>query len=153
MLFQHTCIRWSWVPCLMALASIVSMGEGLAEPPERGSAPGAPIVPVDEELWNIAADELGVYIRQLELHLAWMRKWAAFRHDTDTVTAVEALQKKLSVAKEKHRELCRLCAEQLQDTPSAIACCQKIDDIMHEVIEDHVTLMRQLHARRQRHQK
>lgn len=129
------------------------MGVAFAQTPDRRPTPLASAAPADDELWQIAADELGVQIRQLEQHLAWMRKWAAFRKDAETVAAVEAIQKKLILAKENHRELCRLCEERLHDTPSAIACCQKIDDVMYEVIEDHLALMRRLHPPRPRRHK
>lgn len=153
MLLQHVSFRWPWMPRLIALVSILPIGMVLAQPPDRRPSPAIPAVPVDDELWHIAADELGVQIRQLEQHLAWMRKWAGFRKDAKTVAAVEAIQKKLALAEENHRELCRLCEERLHDTPSAVACCQKIDDVMYEVIEDHLDLMRRLHPHRQRRHK
>lgn len=129
------------------------MGVALAQQPPPRSSPEAPAVKDDDAIWQIAADDLGMQIKQLEQHLAWMRKWAAFRKDPDTVAAVEARQKKLAVAKDNHRELCRLCEDRLHGTPEAIACCQKVDDILYEVIEDHVTLMQRLHATRNRRSK
>lgn len=96
---------------------------------------------------------MGAQICQLEQHLAWMRNRAAFRKDAQTVAEVEAIRKKLALAKDHHRELCRLCEERLHDTPDAIACCQKIDDVMYEVIEDHLALMRRLNPHRQRRRK
>lgn len=147
---RHTPIRWSWIPHLIAIASILPIGTVPAQPPDRRSSPPTAAPQTDDEIWQIAADELGAQIRQLEQHLTWMRKWAAFRKDAETVTAVEAIQKKLALAKDNHRELCRLCEQRLHDTPSAIACCQKIDDVMYEVIEDHLALMQRLHPHRQR---
>lgn len=138
------------IPWLTALVSICSLGIAFAQPPDRTPSSDEPTVQGKDEVWQIAADELGVHIRQLEQHLAWMRKWAAFRKDSDTVAAVEALQQKLNIAKDNHRELCRPCDERLHDTPDAIACCQKIDDVMYEVIEEHVALMQRLNAHRKR---
>lgn len=150
---QPTPIRWSWMPSVIAIASLLPLGIVAAQPPAPKASAQAPAPQTDDQLWQIAADELGVQIRQFEQHLNWMRKWAAFRKDTKTVAAVEAIQKKLALAKENHRELCRLCEERLHDTPSAITCCQKIDDVMYEVIEDHVALMQRLRPHRQRHEK
>ena len=152
-LLQLTSFRQPWMPCLLAFVSIWWMGVAIAQPPDRRPTPHAPAAPPDDNIWHIAADDLGMQIRQLEQHLAWMRKWAAFRNDAETVEAVEAIQKKLVLAKDNHRELCRLCEKRLHDTPSAIACCQKIDDVMYEVIEDHLALMRRLHPHRLRHRK
>lgn len=126
------------------------MAEVLADSSHPRSRPEGSVVSVDDELWRTSADELGAYIRQLDQHLSWMRKWSAFRSDTETIEAVKAIQQKLAVAMQNHRDLCRLCEERLHDTPDALVCCQKIDDLMHEVIEDHLALMHKLRARRLR---
>lgn len=152
MLLHPTLIRSPAMPRLAILVSALSMELALAQPPDRKPSPDGPAAPADDELSQIAADELGTQIRQLEQHLAWMQKWAAFREDDETVAAVEKIQKKLAIAKDTHRELCRLCEQRLQDTPTAIACCQKVEDVMYEVIEDHLALMRRLHTlRKHRH--
>lgn len=135
------------------LISTLSMGMALAQPPDRRPSPHGPAAPTDDDLSQIAADDLGTQIRQLEQHLAWMKKWATFRKDAETVAAVEKIQKKLAVATDNHRELCRLCEQRLHDTPTAIACCQRIEDVMHEVIEDHLALMQRLRALRAHRQK
>lgn len=103
---------------------------------------------VQGESGRTNADDVGEYIEQIERHLDWMRRRAEWRKDAETVAAVEAIQKKLAVAKDHHRTLCRLCAEQLHDTVLARECCQMIDDVMHEVIEEHLALMRRLRGRR-----
>lgn len=54
----------------------------------------------------------------------------------------------IAVAKDRHRTLCRLCAEKLHDTPMAKKCWQKIDDVMHEAIDDHLARMHRLRPRR-----
>jgi hypothetical protein len=128
------------------MAGITLIGVGCGAPPGRATFQG---VLADDELWRTAADELGEYIQQLERHLAWMRRRATLRKDVETATAVENMQKKLVVAKKHHQDLCQLCDQRLQDTPSAIACCQRIDELMNDLIEQHLTLMRRLRERRQ----
>lgn len=139
--------HWLWASWLATLASSVSVGVARAEPPVGESRSGTPIVSVAEEAVRAAADELGEYIEQLEGHLDWMHRRAEWRRDSGTVAAVEAIQKKLEVAKEHHRTLCRICDKELQDTRMARECCQVVDDTMHEVIADHLALMRRLRTR------
>lgn len=136
---------------MAALAGALWMGVAPAESPRRESPSGGSVVPVDDESGSTTTDELGEYIGQLERHLDWMHRRAAWRKDAETAAAVKAIQKKLAIAKDRHRTLCRLCAEELRDTPLARDCCQEIDDVMHEVIDDHLALMRRLRARRTRH--
>lgn len=107
-----------------------------------------PVTPVDGEGRRTNNDELSAYIEQMERHLDWMHRRAESRKDSDTRATVEAIQKKLTVAKDRHRKLCQLCAEELHDTVMERECCQVIDEMMHEVIDEHLALMRRLRARR-----
>lgn len=152
-MLHPTPFRSPAMPRLVMLVSALTMGMALAQPPDRRPSPDGPAAPADDDLSQIAADELGTQIRQLERHLLWMKKWATFRKDAETVAAVEAIQKKLAVAKDTHRDLCRLCEQRLHDTPAAIACCQQVEDVMYEVIEDHLALMRRLHTLRTQRKK
>lgn len=146
--FAHR-TEWLWASWFITLAgSCFWVGAARAEPPDRDSRSRVPLVSADEELEHNNTDEVGKYIEQIERHLDWMHRRAEWRKDADTVVAVEAIQKKLAVAKDHHRKLCRLCAEELHDTVMARECCQTIDDVMHEVIEDHLALMRRLRGRR-----
>lgn len=148
MRFRANRFRRLWGPCATTVTVVFGMGEAMAEPPGRDSLSGVAVVAVNDEPWRTTADEVGEYVAQLERHLDWMQRRAEVRKDTDTLTAIEKIRKKLAVAQEHHRELCRLCEEQLRDTALAKDCCQKIDDVMHEVIDDHLALMRRLRARR-----
>lgn len=139
---------WMWASWLTALAGSFWMDAARAEPLDRNARSGVLVVPAEDELGRASTDELGEYIEQIERHLDWMHRRAEWRKDADTVTAVEAIQKKLAVAKDHHRKLCRLCAEELHDTVMARECCQAVDDVLHEVIDEHLALMRRLRARR-----
>lgn len=140
--------QWPSVTRVTTLVGFLWVGAALAEPLGRESRPGAPVVPIDDDVGSTTTDEMGEYMEQLERHLDWMHRRAEWRKDADTVAAVEAIQKKLAVAKDHHRKLCRLCADELHDTVLARECCQTVDDVMHEVIEDHLALMRRLRGRR-----
>lgn len=133
-----------WVFRVMMLVGSLWAGVSRAQPPRAD----VPVAPTGDEGWRTNNDEVAAYIEQLERHLDWMHRRADGRKDADTLTAVEAIQKKLAVAKEQHRKLCRLCAKELHDTQLARECCQAIDEIMHEVIDDHLALMRRLRGRR-----
>ncbi|MCE9630314.1 MAG: hypothetical protein K8S94_06310 [Planctomycetia bacterium] len=139
-----------WVFRVMMVAGSLWAGVSRAEPPPPPREPRAevPVAPTDDERWRTNNDEVAAYLEQLERHLDWMHQRAEWRKDSDTLAAVEAIQKKLAVAKEHHRKLCLLCAKELHDTQMARECCQAIDEIMHEVIDDHLALMRRLRARR-----
>lgn len=136
-----------WLPWVTTLVVSVCVSVARAEPPSRESRSKVPVVQADDEPWQATADEVGEYIEQLERHLGWMHRRAERRKDSDTVAEVEAIQKKLSVARDHHRKLCRLCAAEIHDTQMARECCQQIDDILYEVIDEHVALMRRLRVR------
>lgn len=136
-----------WVCRVMMLAGSLGADISRAEPPRAE----VPVVPTDGEGWRTHNDEVAAYIEQLDRHLDWMHRQAERRKDRDTLKAVEVIRKKLAVAKEHHRKLCRLCAKELHDTQIARECCQVIDEIMHEVIGDHLALMRRLRVRRAPH--
>lgn len=140
-------VSWPHVLRMTALTCTLWAGPLFAEPPRRALPSLIPVVPINDELSQTTTDELGEYIELLERHLDWMHERAVWRKDSETLRAVAAIRKKLVIAKDHHRALCRLCAEELRDTPMARACCQKIDDLMHEVIDDHLALMRRLRAR------
>jgi hypothetical protein len=104
--------------------------------------PGA--IVVSPRIVQAAADEIGDYIAKSERHLAWMRRQAEARKDTETLASLDNIDRNLAAAKRNHATLCGCCVEDRIDATTAMACCQKIDDDLAKAISEHDALMKRL---------
>lgn len=103
-----------------------------------------PGVVVSPQIAQTAADEIGDYIMKSEKHLAWMRRQAEARQDTDTLASLDSIDRNLAEAKRNHATLCSCCLEDTVDAKTAMACCQTIDDALGKAISEHDALMKRL---------
>lgn len=102
------------------------------------------VIVVSPRIAQAAADEIGDYIAKSERHLAWMRRQAEARKDTETLASLDSIDRSLAVAKRNHATLCDCCAEDNVDAAAAMACCQRIDGDLAKAISEHDALMKRL---------
>jgi hypothetical protein len=86
--------------------------------------------------------ELGRYLDEGQKHLTAMKKELA--NDTETVAAIESIQKDLAKAVEHNKAMITCCENQKFDKIATMACCTDLVKQLDKVHADHVALMRKL---------
>jgi hypothetical protein len=86
--------------------------------------------------------ELGRYLDEGQKHLVAMKK--AMENDTQTVAAIEAIEKDLAKAIEHNKAAIVCCENQKFDKIATMACCTDLVKQLDKVHADHVALMRKL---------
>jgi hypothetical protein len=88
---------------------------------------------------------LSGYLDEANKHLATMKK--DFAGDTETVAAVEAIEKDLAKAVSQNKDMIACCKEEKFDKAMAMTCCTDLAKQLGKIHADHVALMTKL-ARR-----
>ena len=86
--------------------------------------------------------ELGRYLDEGQKHLTAMKK--AMANDTETVAAIESIEKDLAKAVEHNKAMITCCENQKFDKIATMACCTDLVKQLDKVHADHVALMRKL---------
>jgi hypothetical protein len=86
--------------------------------------------------------ELGRYLDEGQKHLVAMKK--ALANDTETVAAIEGIEKNLAKAIEHNKAMITCCENQKFDKIATMACCTDLVKQLDKVHADHVALMRKL---------
>jgi hypothetical protein len=86
--------------------------------------------------------ELGRYLDEGQKHLTAMKK--EFANDTETVAAIEGIQKDLAKAVEHNKAMVSCCENQKFDKIATMACCTDLVKQLDKVHADHVALMKKL---------
>jgi hypothetical protein len=85
---------------------------------------------------------LGAYLDEANKHLVSMKK--DFAGDTETVAAVESIEKDLAKAVEHNKAMIACCQEEKFDKAMAMTCCTDLSKQLGKIHQDHVALMKKL---------
>jgi len=85
---------------------------------------------------------LGAYLDEANKHLVSMKK--DFAGDTETVAAVESIEKDLAKAVEHNKAMITCCQEEKFDKAMAMTCCTDLSKQLGKIHENHVALMKKL---------
>jgi hypothetical protein len=99
---------------------------------------------VSPEVAKEASDSIGTYIAKAQKHFASMRKTATAAKDTDTLTALDSIDKHLAIAAKSHAEMKETCLKDHVDGTASMKCCKMIDDDLAKAIAEHDKLMKKV---------
>lgn len=103
---------------------------------------------VNPEVAKEASDTIGTYITKAQKHFGWMRKTADAAKDTETLTALDSIDKHLAAAAKSHADMKETCLKDHVDGEATMKCCKVIDDDLAKAIAEHDKLMKKLAAKK-----
>jgi len=86
--------------------------------------------------------ELTRYLNDSKKHLTTMKK--DFASDTETLAAVESLEKQLATAVENHKAMIACCEDEKFDKVATMKCCTDLVKDLDKIHKEHVALMQRL---------